>query len=76
MIISFVAKCRAEKKEDKVDTDGTIEELQKTSPFLSMRERDAFIKIRSPRNLIDNPYKDIRLPFKNYFSPKERIVTT
>ena len=31
----------------------------------------------SPRNLIDTPYKDIRLAIQNYISPKERerVVT-
>ena len=29
----------------------------------------------SPRNLIDTPYKDIRLATQNYISPKERVVT-
>ena len=29
----------------------------------------------SPRNLIDIPYKDIRLAIQNYISPKERVVT-
>ena len=28
-----------------------------------------------PRNLIDTPYKDIRLAIQNYISPKERVVT-
>ena len=29
----------------------------------------------SPRNLIDTPYKDIRLAMRNYISPKGRVVT-
>ena len=29
----------------------------------------------SPRNLIDTPYKDIRLAIQNYIPPKERVVT-
>ena len=36
------------------------------------------IKLRSlmsPRNLIDTPYKDIRLAIQNDISPKERVVT-
>ena len=77
-IMSFVAKCRAEKKEDKVNTDGTVQDLQVTNLFLSMCGQDAIIKLRSlmsPRNLIDNPYKDIRLAIQNYISPKERVVT-
>ena len=75
--LSFVAKCRAEKKEDKVNTDGTVQDLQVTNLFLSMCGQDAIIKLRSlmsPRILIDTPYKDIRLAIQNYFS-KERVVT-
>ena len=34
-IMSFVAKCRAEKKEDKVNNDGTVQDLQVTKLFLS-----------------------------------------
>ena len=29
----------------------------------------------SPRNLIDTPYKEIRLETQNYISPNERVVT-
>ena len=75
--LSFVAKCRAEKKEDKFNTDGTVQDLQVTNLFLSMRRHDSTIKIRSlisPRILIDIPYKDIRLAFQNYISPKKRVV--
>ena len=77
-IMSFVAKCRAEKNEDKVNTDGTVQDLQVTNLFLGMCGQDAIIKLRSlisPRNLIDTPYKDIRLASQNYISPKEREVT-
>ena len=77
-IKSFVAKCRAEKKEDKTKTNGTVQDLQVTNLFLSMYGQDAFIKLRSlirPRNLIDTPYKDIRLDIQNYISSKERVVT-
>ena len=77
-IMSSVAKCRAEKKEDKVNTDGTVQDLHVTNLFLSMCGQDAIIKLRSlmiPRNLIDTPYKDIRLAIQNYISPKERVVT-
>ena len=28
----------------------------------------------SPRNLIDTPYRDIRLAIQNYISLKERVV--
>ena len=77
-ILSFVARCRAEKKKDKVNNDGTVQDLQVTNLFLSMCGQDAIIKLRSlmsPRNLIDTPYKDIRLAIQNYISPKERVVT-
>ena len=77
-IMCFVAKCRAEKKEDKINTDGTVHDLQITNLFLSMCGQDAFIKHRnliSSRNLMDTPYKDIRLAIQNCNSPKERLVT-
>ena len=77
-IMSFVAKCRAEKKEDKVNNNGTVQDLQVTNLFLIMCGQDAIIKLRSlisRRNLIDTPYKDIRLANQNYISPKERVVT-
>ena len=67
-IMSFVAKSRAEKTEDKVNTDGTVQDLKVTNLFLSMCGQDANIKLRSlmsPRNLIDTPYKDIRLAIQN-----------
>ena len=77
-IMSFVAKCRGEKKEDKINTDGTVQDLQVTNLFLSMCGQDAITNLRSlmgPRNLIDTPYKDIRLAIQNYISPKDRVVT-
>ena len=77
-ILSFVVKCRAEKKENKVNNDGTVQDLQVTNLFLSMCGQDAIIKLRSlmsPKNLIDTPYEDIRLAVQNYISPKERVVT-
>ena len=46
-IISFVAKSRAEEREDKVNTDGTVQDLQVTNLFLSMCGQDAIIKLRS-----------------------------
>ena len=76
-IMSFVAKCRAEKKEDKINTNGTVQDLQVTNIFLSMCGQDASFKLRSlmsPRNLIDTPFKDIRLAIQNYISPKESVV--
>ena len=77
-IMCFVAKCRAEKKEDKVNTDGTVEDLQVTNLFLSMCGQYAIIRLKSlmsPRNLVDTPYKDMRLAIQNYISPKVRVVT-
>ena len=65
-IMSFLAKCRAEKEEDKIDTNGTIQDLQVTNPFLSMFRQDAIIKLRSPispRNLIETPYKGFVIGF-------------
>ena len=79
LILSFVEKCREEKKEDKIGTDGTLLHLQVTNLFFSMCAQDATIKLKiliSPRNLIDTPYKDIRLAIQNCISPKERVVTT
>ena len=65
-IMSFLAKCRAEKEEDKINTNGTIQDLQVTNPFLSMFRQDAIIKLRSPispRNLIETPYKGFVIGF-------------
>ena len=73
-----MAKCRAENKEDKINTDGTGQDLQVTHLFLSMCWQEAIIQLRSlisPRNVKDIPYKDIRLAIQNYISPKERVVT-
>ena len=36
LIMSFLAKCREEKKEDKVNNDDTIVDLQVTNLFLSI----------------------------------------
>ena len=77
-LMSFVAKCRAEKKEDNFNNDGTVQDLQVTNLFLSMCGQYANIKLRnlmSPKNSIDTPYKDIRLAIQNYISHKERVVT-
>ena len=45
-IMSFVAKCCAEKKEDKINLDGTIQDLQVTNLFLSMCGQGAISKLR------------------------------
>ena len=66
--IVFCGEIRAAKKEDKISNDGSIVDLQVTNLFLSMCVQDAIIKLRSPRNLIDTPYKDIRSSIQNCFS--------
>ena len=76
-IMSFVAKCRAEKKEDKVNNNGTIVDLQVTKS-LSICGQDPLPKLRSlmsPKKLLDTLFKEIRLAIQNYISPKERVVT-
>ena len=75
-IMSFVAKCRTEKKEDKVNTDVTTVDLQITNLFLSICGQYALLKFRSlmsPRKLLDTPLKEIRQAIQNYISPKERV---
>ena len=75
-IMSFVAKCRAEKKEDKVNTDVTIVDLQVTNLFLSICGQDALLKLRSlmrPKKSLDTPFKEIRQAIQNYIFPKERV---
>ena len=67
-IMSFVAKCRAEKKEDKVNTDGTIVDLQVTNLFLNICGLDVLHKFRSlmsPEQLLDTPFKEIRQAIQN-----------
>ena len=57
---------------------GIILDLQVANPFQSLCGRDAYIELRSlmsPKYLIANPYKDIRLAIQNYISPKKRVVT-
>ena len=63
----FVAKSCAEKKEDKINTHDTILDLQVIDRFLSMFGHDKIPNFRilmSPRNLIDTPYKNMRLANK------------
>ena len=74
----FEAKCRAEKKKEKINNDVTVQELQVTNIFLNMCGQGSIIKLRSlisPMNLIATPYKDIRLAIQNYNIPKDRVVT-
>ena len=76
--MSFEAKGRADKKEAKVNSDGTIQDLKVTNHFLSMCGQDAIIKLRSlmsPGKLIDTPCKEIRLAIQNYNFPIKRVVT-
>ena len=71
-IMSFVAKCRAEKKEDKVNTGSTTVDLQVTILFLSICGQDAFPKLRSfmsPEKLLEFPFKEIREAIQNYIFP-------
>ena len=78
-IMSFVHKYRAEKNLDKINTDGTIQDLQVTNLFLCMCGQGEIFKIRSrlsPRNLMDIPYNHIRLAIQSYISLKMRVVTT
>ena len=73
-IMSFVAKCRAEKKEDKVNTNGTIVNLEVTNLFLSICSQDALLKLRrlmSHKKLLDTPFKEIRQAIQNHISPTE-----
>ena len=66
------------RREDNVNTDGTVQDLQVSNLFLSMCGQDEIIKLRSlmsPRIFIGTPYKDIRLAIQNYISPKQRVVT-
>ena len=44
-ILSFVAKCQAEKKEDKINNDVTVQDLQVTDLFFSLCGQDAIIEI-------------------------------
>ena len=77
-IMSFVAKCRAEKNEDKVNNDGTIVDLQVTNLFLSICSQGALPILRSlmsPKKWLDTPFKEIRQAIQNYISPKERVET-
>ena len=77
-IMSFVVKSFAEQKEDKINTDSTIWDLEVTNHFLSMCGQDAILKLRSimsPAKLQDTPFKEIRLVIQNYISPKEIFKT-
>ena len=59
-IMFFVAKGRAEKKEDKINTDGTIVDLQVTNLFLSICNQDALFNLTSllsPKKLLGTPIK-------------------
>ena len=77
-IMSFVVKCRAEKKEDKVNNHGTIVDIQLTKLFLSICGQAALLKLRSlmsPKKLLETPFKEIRQAIQNYISPKVRVET-
>ena len=50
-VMTFLAKSRAEKKkEDKINTDGTVQDLQVTNLSLSMYGNDVIIKLRREPN--------------------------
>ena len=71
--LSFVAKGRAEKKEDKLNNDGAISDLQVTNFFFNMCGKDTHLKIRSlksTKKLLGTPFKEIRVLIRNYISPK------
>ena len=70
-IVSFVAKCRTEKKEDELNNDSTIVDLQVTNLFHNKCGQDSFLKLRSlisPKKLLNTPFKEIRLVIQNYIS--------
>ena len=71
----IVAKCRAEKKDDKINT-GTVSDLQVTNIFLSMCRRDALLKnksITSPKGHLDTPFEEIRVVIETIFLPKGEL---
>ena len=76
-IMSFLAKYCAETKENKINNDATIVDLQVTKLFVSMCEQNSVIKLRglmTPRDVIGTSYRDIRSAIQNQVSPKERII--
>ena len=76
--MSFVAKFLAEKKEDKVNTDGTIADLQVKNFFLNICGQDSLLKLRSlmsPKKLLDTPFKEITQTIQNYNSSKKIVDT-
>ena len=73
-IMSFVAKCQTEKKEDKVNTDGTIMDLKVTISFLvcAGKRQDEIIKLRSlmsPRHSVQTSDRRFKIIFL------KRVVT-
>ena len=44
-ILSFVAKCQAEKKEEKINNGVTVQDLQLSDLFLSLCSQDAIIEL-------------------------------
>ena len=77
-IVSFMAACRAEKKEININAYDTISDPQITNLFLSMCGKDALLKFRylmSPKKQLDTLFNEIRLVIQKYTSPKERVIT-
>ena len=75
-IMSFAAECHAEKKEDKVNTDGTVQDLQVTYLFPSMCGQDAIILptlLWLPTLLEEARYCDFE-KLKRAASPEEELV--
>ena len=75
--VAFEAKCRADKKEDKFNSDGSIVDLQVKNLFLSMCRQDALLKLRSLMSCKNHwtLLLKIRVVIQNYISPKERVIT-
>ena len=69
-IMSFVAKCRAEKKEDKVNTDGTVQDLQVTNLFLSTINRVTFAMKKNVSSEQASPASEMGM-----FFTKEQIFS-
>ena len=77
-ILSFEANCRAEKKEDKLNSDCTVSDPLVTNLFPNMCVQNALLKLRSlmtPKTQLDTPFKETRFVIQNCISNKERVIT-
>ena len=63
--MSLLGKCRAEMKEDKINTDGTIVYLNVTDLFPNLCGKEAHLKLRRPMSLIDTTETILRLLYGN-----------